>query len=78
MYSAGVNAALAQFFGIADTEVSNTPSERSNTLSKSSSTPSNQHSIIPNISGNIPTNIPGNIPGNILSEAFAVEVMPGK
>jgi hypothetical protein len=67
MYSAGVNAALAQFFNIADTEASNTPSERSNT-------PSNQHSIIPNISGNIPTNIPG----NILSEVFAVEAMPGK
>ena len=27
MYSAGVNAALAQFFGIVDDEVSNTPSE---------------------------------------------------
>src|SRR4028119_2442305 len=70
MYSAGVNAALAQFFDIVDTEASNTPSERSNTPSKSSNIPSNHPSIIPNISGNIP--------GNILSEAFAVEAMPGK
>jgi hypothetical protein len=77
MYSAGVNAALAQFFDIADTEVSNTPSKSSNIPSKSSNIPSkssnipsNQPSIIPNITGNIPS--------NILSEAFAVEAMPGK
>jgi hypothetical protein len=70
MYSAGVNAALAQFFGIANTETSNTPSATGN---------------IPNDTGNIPckrvSTIPssiGNIPGNIPSEALAVEVMPGK
>jgi hypothetical protein len=70
MYSAGVNAALAQFFGIADIETSNTPSTIGN---------------IPNNTGNIPvkraSNIPsktGNIPSNIPSEALAVEVMPGK
>jgi len=70
MYSAGVNAALAQFFDIADTETSNTLSETSNTPPKSSNIPNNQPSIIPNTIGNIPS--------NILSEAFAVEAMPGK
>jgi hypothetical protein len=65
MYSAGVNAALAQFFGIADAEVSNIPSNTGN---------------IPSNTGNIPSNT-GNIPsntGNIPSDALAVEVMPGK
>jgi hypothetical protein len=72
MYSAGVNAVLAAFFGIADIDnilqsSSNTPS---NTPSKSSNIPSSQPSTIPNNTGNIPGNTP--------SEAFAVEVMPGK
>jgi hypothetical protein len=72
MYSAGVNAALAAFFGIADIDnilqsSSNTPS---NTLSKPSNIPINQPSTIPNNAGNIPDNIP--------SEALAVEAMPGK
>jgi DNA repair exonuclease SbcCD ATPase subunit len=62
MYSAGVNAALAQFFEIASAEKSNTPSDSSNTPNESSS--------IPTKSDNIPSNIP--------SEVFAVEVMPGK
>ena len=63
MYSAGVNAALAQFFEIADTEASNTPSTIGNI-------PAKQVSTIPNNTGNILSNIP--------SEALAVEVMPGK
>jgi hypothetical protein len=63
MYSAGVNAALAQFFGITDAEASNTPSATGNIPRKLIST-------IPNDTGNILGNIP--------SEAFAVEVMPGK
>ena len=74
MYSAGVNAALAEFFGIADTEAgnipqrsnipcSNIPGEASNTL--------NTHNIPATSASNIPTgNTPtGNIPtdsGNIL------------
>jgi hypothetical protein len=69
MYSAGVNAALAEFFGIADTEAgnippsSNIPGEASNTL--------NTHNIPATSASNIPaSNIPtGNIPsdsGNIL------------
>ena|SRR4028119_3067 len=63
MYSAGVNAALAQFFGIADTETSNTPPTTGNI-------PATRVNTIPNNSGNIPSNIP--------SEALGVEVMPGK
>ena len=62
MYSAGVNAALAQFFGIADAEVSNIPISSGNT-------PANRVSTIPNI---------GNIPNNTLSETLATEVMSGK
>jgi hypothetical protein len=72
MYSAGVNAALAAFFGIADIDnilqsSSNTPS---NTPSKPSNIPSSQPSTIPNNTGNIPSNIP--------SEVLAMEAMPGK
>ena len=70
MYSAGVNVALAQFFGIADTETSNTPSVISNIPSDSGNIPVKWVSTIPNNSSNIPSNTP--------SEAFAVEVMPGK
>jgi hypothetical protein len=68
MYSAGVNAVLAAFFGIAD--IDNILQSSSNTPSKSSNIPSSQFSTIPN-------NI-GNIPSNISSEVLAVEVMPGK
>jgi hypothetical protein len=65
MFSAGVNAALAQFFGIADTRVSNTPCDTNN---------------IPATTGNIPTTT-GNIPtttGNIPVESLAREELPGK
>jgi hypothetical protein len=68
MYSAGVNAALAAFFGVAD--IDNILQSSSNTPSKFSNTPSSQLSTIPNNTGNILGNIP--------SEAFAVEAMPGK
>jgi hypothetical protein len=68
MYSAGVNAALAAFFGIAD--IDNILQSSSNTPFQSSNIPSNQPSTIPSNTGNIPSNIP--------VEAFAVEAMPGK
>jgi hypothetical protein len=76
MYSAGVNAVLAAFFGIADIDnilqsSSNTPS---NTPAKLSTIPSSQSSTIPNNIGNIPSNVPSNIPPEVL----AVEAMPGK
>ncbi len=76
MFSAGVNAALAQFFGIADTdtdvtvtEKGNTPATTGNILFKSSNIPSK-------LSGNILCT--GNTPSNIPSETLAVEVLPGK
>lgn len=70
MYSAGVNAALAQFFGIVDDEVSNTPLATGNTPSDSGNIPVKRVSTIPNNSSNILGNTP--------SEVLAVEVMPGK
>jgi hypothetical protein len=68
MYSAGVNAVLAAFFGIAD--IDNILQSSSNIPSKSSNIPSSQPSTIPDNTGNIPGNTP--------SETLAVEVMPGK
>lgn len=67
MFSAGVNAALAEFFGVAGTEESNTPSQGGNI-------PVTANSNIPTVSGNIPVELESNIP----SESFAVEVLPGK
>src|SRR4028119_2238362 len=64
MYSAGVNAALAAFFGIAD--IDNILQSNSNTPPKSSNIPSSQPSTIPNNTGNIPNNT-GNILSNIPS-----------
>jgi hypothetical protein len=72
MYSAGVNAALAEFFNIADTEASNIPSNNnipssgnilgdySNTLNDLRNIPATSASDIP-ADGNIPLDI-----GNIL------------
>jgi hypothetical protein len=64
MYSAGVNAALAAFFGIADID---------NILQSSSNTPA--ISTIPN-----PTisTIPKNATSNIPAGSIDVEVLPGK
>jgi hypothetical protein len=66
MFSAGVNAVLAEFFGITNTENSNIPqitdnipAENSNTLIKV---------------GNIPVALISNIP----AESIALEVLPGK
>jgi hypothetical protein len=79
MYSAGVNAALAAFFGIAD--IDNILQSSSNTPPESSNIPGYQPSTIPNNTGNIPGYQPSTIPnnsGNIPSEALAMEAMPGK
>jgi hypothetical protein len=79
MYSAGVNVALAHFFGITDTETSNTSLDTGNIPTDRGMLPVKRDSIIPdNIPGIIPDNIPGNIPGNIPSEALVMEAMPGK
>jgi len=66
MFSAGVNAALAEFFGVSVTEGSNIPSKSGNTL---------------NDNGNIPIDlspIPAEVASNIPTESVAVEVLPGK
>jgi hypothetical protein len=92
MYSAGVNAALAEFFSIADTEAGNIPPS-DNTLGKASNIPATSASgisgdNIPLHTGNILTqrdNIPvrsvSNIPiesSNILLKSLVMEVLPGK
>jgi hypothetical protein len=92
MYSAGVNAALAEFFSIADTEAGNIP-PNGNILGKVSNTLNDLRNIpagdnIPLDTGNILTkcdNIPvisaSNIPidsSNIPLKSLVVEVLPGK
>jgi hypothetical protein len=67
MYSAGVNAALAEFFGIADIEASNIPPNSSNILGDPSNTLNNLRNIPATSASNIPAgdNIPAtasNIP----------------
>jgi hypothetical protein len=64
MYSAGVNAVLAEFFGIADTEFGNIPPNSGNILAKASNTLNNCR------------NIPAT--GNIPLENLVMEVLPGK
>jgi hypothetical protein len=79
MFSAGVNAALAQFFEIADTRASNTPSDRGNIPITTGNIPITTGNI-PITTGNIPITT-GNIPittGNIPVESLAREELPGK
>jgi hypothetical protein len=92
MYSAGVNAALAEFFSIADTEASNIPPNGnilgnvSNTLNDSRNIPASDN--IPLDTGNILTkrdNIPvrsaSNIPidsSNIPLKSLVMDVLLGK
>jgi hypothetical protein len=94
MFSAGVNAALAQFFGIADTRTSNTPVEIGNISSGTDNIPQEAGNILipSNIlasAGSIPDKSVGNIPnksignilpdsGNIPSESLVMEGLPGK
>jgi hypothetical protein len=80
MYSAGVNAALAEFFSIADTEAGNIPPS-GNILGKVNNTLNDSRNIPATSASNIPTedNIPGNnIPldtGNILSKRDNIPVI---
>jgi hypothetical protein len=75
MYSAGVNAALAEFFSIAYTETGNIPPKNGNILGDASNTLNNLRNI-PAISvSNIPTD--NNIPldsGNILPKPDNIPV----
>jgi hypothetical protein len=92
MYSAGVNAALAEFFGIADTEAGNIPPS-DNILGKASNTLNDLRNIPATSVSNIPpdNNIPlatgniltdrDNIPlefSNIPLKSLVMEVLPGK
>jgi hypothetical protein len=79
MYSAGVNAALAEFFSIADTEADNIPPSGNtpssdNTLGKASNIPGKAR----NIPATSASDIPGdNIPldtGNILTQRDNIPV----
>jgi hypothetical protein len=94
MFSAGVNAVLAEFFGITNTENSNIPPITDNIPAENSNIPPITDNIpvessnIPPITDNIPVQNSntlikvGNIPvasiSNILPESIAVEVLPGK
>jgi hypothetical protein len=84
MYSAGVNAALAEFFGIADTETGNIPPNSGNILGDASNTLNNLRNIPATSVSNIPatsvSNIPAgdNIPldtGNILTKLDNIPVI---
>jgi hypothetical protein len=93
MYSAGVNAALAEFFSIADTEAGNIPPNSGNILGDVSNTLNNLRNIpasdsIPSDIGNIlprrdniPVSSASNIPSdisNISVKSLVMEVLPGK
>jgi hypothetical protein len=72
MYSAGVNAALAAFFGIADID---------NILQSSSNTPGTISTIPTSITSNTPgtiSTIPTSITSNTPTGSIEVEVLPGK
>ena len=80
MFSAGVNAALAQFFGIADTKASNIPTDIDNIPSQIDNIPQSIGNILI-ATGNIPNESVGNILagiGNIPVESLAMEGLPGK
>jgi hypothetical protein len=94
MFSAGVNAALSEFFGISNIEESNTrqkvdnipqtdniPQEAGNILSNSGNTPASaDNTILPNTS-NTPASADNTIlpnTSNIPSESLVVEVMQRK
>jgi hypothetical protein len=76
MYSAGVNAALAEFFGIADTETGNIPPNSGNILGDASNTLNNLRNIPATSVSNIPAG--DNIPldtGNILTKLDNIPVI---
>jgi hypothetical protein len=71
MFSAGVNAVLAEFFGVSDTETGSIPQEANNIPNRDN---------IPSGFDNIPVTCAGNIPpySKIPFESLAMEVLPGK
>ena len=80
MFSAGVNAVLAEFFGITNTQNSNIPpttdnipGEDSNISPTTDNIPTENSNTLIKV-GNIPIALISNIP----AESIAVEVLPGK
>jgi hypothetical protein len=75
MYSAGVNAALAEFFSIVDTETGNIPSDGGNILGEVGNTLNDSHNIPATSASNILAgdNIPLH-PGNILAKRDNIPV----
>jgi hypothetical protein len=94
MYSAGVNAALAAFFGIAATgnipqRLDNIPPQTGNILNPTLGNIPPQTGNIPQRLDNIPPqtgnilnptlgNIPNDVASNIPAKSIDVEVLPGK
>jgi hypothetical protein len=79
MFSAGVNAALSEFFGISGIEESNTP-QRVDNIPPTDNIPQEEGNILPN-SSNVPASADDTIlpnVSNIPAKSLAVEVMPGK
>lgn len=74
MFSAGVNAALAEFFG---TAADATVIEKGNTPSASSNIPFKPSNIPNKLTGNTPDNT-DNTPSNTPFETLGVEALPGK
>ena len=87
MFSAGVNAVLAEFFGITNTEVGNIPQTTDNIPQTTDNIPA-ENSNTSQITDNIPVensntlikagNIPVALISNIPPESIAVEVLLGK
>jgi hypothetical protein len=80
MFSAGVNAALAQFFGIVNIKPSNTLPETDNIPQDIGNISVTMGNILAN-TGNIPCELPSNIStpfSNIPVENLAIEGLPGK
>ena len=94
MFSAGVNAVLAEFFGITNTEAGNIPQMTGNILSETNNIPPTRDNIptensnTSQITDNIPVensntlikvgHIPVALISNIPAESIGVEVLPGK
>jgi hypothetical protein len=81
MYSAGVNAALAEFFSIADTEAGNIPPQTGNILGEATTSSNIPISSISLDIGNILSrrdNIPATSASNIPLKSLVMDVLPGK
>jgi hypothetical protein len=89
MYSAGVNAVLAEFFGISDTDTDkgDIPTDSSNIPSEAGNIPLDLGNI-PSEAGNIPLdlgnildnadNILATLSSNVPAQNMSLEVLPGK